>query len=55
MLDRQHGDIVWECDACGAALETETSDFDSARNLLRREGWKIRKQGDEWMYFLSWM
>jgi uncharacterized protein (DUF983 family) len=51
MLDRQHGDVVFECDACGTTLETETSDFGSARNLLRREGWRARKLGDGWMHF----
>jgi hypothetical protein len=50
MLDRQKGDVVFECDICGNVLETETSDFESARNLLRREGWRTLKVGDVWMH-----
>lgn len=39
-LDR--GNHVFQCDEqrCGETLETSTSNFDAARNLLRRAGWK---------------
>jgi hypothetical protein len=41
MLDRQKGDIVFECNACGDVLETNQADFDVARVIFRREGWRI--------------
>ncbi len=47
-MDRQKGDIVFECDGCGKVLETETADFDSAMNLLRRNRWKAVKVGAGW-------
>lgn len=50
MLERIHGDINFECDTCPEVLDTETSDFDSARDLLRREGWTISKVGTEWIH-----
>lgn len=39
---QDHGDYVFECDTprCGALLKTDTSNFEAARNLLRRRGWK---------------
>jgi hypothetical protein len=36
-----HGDHVFQCDEprCRETLETSTSNFDAARNLMRRAGW----------------
>lgn len=45
MRDRQFGQIVVECDACGDTLETETKDFAEARDIMQREGWKVRAEG----------
>jgi hypothetical protein len=50
MLDRQKGNVVFECDTCGESLDSETGSFDSAMNLFRREGWKARKVGDVWTH-----
>lgn len=50
MLDRQKGEIIFECDGCGGTLGTETGNFDSARNLLRRERWRAVKVGDVWQH-----
>lgn len=48
------GDIVFQCDVpkCRETLETATSNFEAARNLLRRAGWKpFRPPGaDEWSH-----
>lgn len=59
-----HGDIVWQCDGvlpdlkkgfphilhCLEALETNTSNFDAARNTLTRQRWKAIKKGLEWKH-----
>jgi hypothetical protein len=51
MMDRQNGGIIFiECDSCDEILDTETKDFDEARNVMRREGWKVRKIADEWLH-----
>lgn len=49
-IDR--GDIVFECDGCHAMLETGTSNFEAARNLLRRQRWKPRRKSakDDWLH-----
>lgn len=39
-LSRQYGLVVFECDDCGDALETETRDFHEALERLREEGWR---------------
>lgn len=44
-------EISFECDACGAELHTEQSGFDAAKEMAKREGWKIRKIVGEWMHF----
>ena len=50
MLDRQHGKIVFECDDCGAVLETGESDFSDAVSAMRDAGWTSRKIGDVWTH-----
>lgn len=50
MIDRQNGMLVVECDSCDATLETETRDFDEARAVMRREQWKVRKIGSDWIH-----
>ncbi len=43
MIDRQNGDVVFECDTCGEVLESATSDFNSAWNQAKRDGWRAKK------------
>ena len=50
MIDRQGGDVVFECDSCDEVLETEQADFNSAWNLAKREGWRARKIGADWCH-----
>lgn len=52
MLDRVHGLIVFECDGnkCHEVLETDTHDFNEARELLDEEGWRTTKQNNEWCH-----
>jgi len=53
MMDRQHGLILFECDVCGTVLETDERDFDTARGMLRSEGWSARKLGADWVHACS--
>ena len=50
MIDRQNGDLVFECDTCGEVLESATSDFNSAWNQAKRDGWRVKKIGTEWVH-----
>lgn len=51
-LTHDRGDIVFECDGCHAMLASNTSNFEAARNLLRRAGWKPVKRAasSEWLH-----
>lgn len=50
MIDRQHHEIVFECDACDETLATGESEFNDAISMFRRDGWKSEKVGDEWVH-----
>lgn len=50
MIDRQHGKIIFECDSCDETLTADTDDFTEAWNEAKREGWRSRKIGDEWLH-----
>ncbi len=50
MLDRIHGQIVFICDGCDDVLETETTDFNEAREMLRADDWRTSKDGDDWVH-----
>ena len=50
MLDRQHGNICFECDVCGDTLETEERDFTDAKRIFDRADWHARKIGADWIH-----
>lgn len=52
MMDRQKGNIVFECDGCQDVLETGTADWGSAQNALKRARWSAVKvdEGD-WEHY----
>jgi hypothetical protein len=37
-------------DSCDAVLDTDTNDFDQAREVMKREDWKVRKIAKEWLH-----
>ena len=43
VIDRQGGQIVFECDSCDETLETGTAEFRDAWSLAKREGWRSKK------------
>jgi len=53
MLDRQHGEVVFECDSCGETLTTGEDEFAQAMQLFRREGWRAVKddEDDTWQHY----
>lgn len=46
--DRQHGKIVFECDACDATFDGKSGDWDEVWNDAKAEGWKAKKLGRTW-------
>jgi hypothetical protein len=50
MIDRQHGEIIFECDACDETLETGESAWPHAHALFNAEGWHAEKVGDDWIH-----
>jgi hypothetical protein len=50
MLDRQYGEITYECDGCDDTLETGESEFSDALAMFRRLGWQAEKAGLDWTH-----
>ena len=59
MIHRQYDQIVIECDACEAllfeagaeGLGPGSSDWEVVWPAAKREGWKARRIGGEWLQF----
>lgn len=51
MLTRIYGKINFECDDCGEVLDSDTKDFDDAMGVLRAEGWRSEKLGQDWSHY----
>lgn len=50
MMDRQKGQIIFECDSCDETLETETNDLAEANACRKREGWGASQIGNDWIH-----
>lgn len=50
MIDRQHGEIVFECDGCDETIETGESEWADARAEFRRNDWRAEKVGNDWTH-----
>ncbi len=50
MIDRQHGKIVIECDACDTVYEGGSDEWAPVWISAKREGWKTRQIGSEWVH-----
>ena len=50
MIDRQFGNIIIECDSCPEVLLTHEPEFEQARAVMVRHGWKVRKIGKDWIH-----
>jgi ribosomal protein L37AE/L43A len=51
MIDRQGSKIVWECDSCDETFDSEEGEeFATAWARAKREGWKSKKIGTEWLH-----
>lgn len=53
MIDRQHGEIIFECDDCGDTLETGESEWVDAQAEFRREGWRAQNLSGEWLHLCA--
>lgn len=50
MLTRIYGKFVAECDACGETLQTNTKDFNEARDAMRAAKWTALQIGSDWVH-----
>jgi hypothetical protein len=51
MIDRQGNRILIECDSCDEVFEgDEDSEFSEVWSEAKREGWRSKKIGDEWVH-----
>ena len=50
MIDRQFGHVIIECDSCNETFTIESDDFMETWNAAKREGWRSRKIGDEFVH-----
>jgi hypothetical protein len=50
MIDRQHGKIVIECDACDETFQGDSDDWKEVWPAAKREGWRTRTVGNEWIH-----
>ena len=50
MIDRQFGEITFECDACDETIETGEEEWNHAMRHFRSAGWRSEKVGAEWTH-----
>lgn len=51
MIDRQGAKILFECDACDNVFESEDhQEFTEAWTAAKRDGWRAKKIGSEWVH-----
>lgn len=57
MIDRQGDNIVIECDSCDETFDADaegmgpaSSDFGLVWKAAKRDGWKTRKIGQDWVH-----
>lgn len=54
MIERQYGKIIFICDSCGDSLETDTKDFEEARQRGRDAGIRtFKSRSGAWMNYCS--
>ena len=52
MIDRQHGHIVIECDACPEIFDGQPDEeWGPTWASAKRDGWKTRQIAGEWLHF----
>ena len=50
MIHTERGEMIAECNECGTELPGGTLEFREFIADLKSEGWKIKKDGDEWQH-----
>jgi hypothetical protein len=50
MIDRQYGEITFECDGCEETLATGERDWPEAMAEFRTAGWRSEKVGADWTH-----
>lgn len=53
MIRRDKGELVAECDDCGEEFPGGVSEFNDFIQSLKDAGWRIRKDGDDWVHICT--
>jgi hypothetical protein len=51
MIRREGDEHLCECDGCGATEYSGTLGFLEFVRDLKEQGWKVRKEEDEWVHY----
>ena len=49
MIDRQFGDVTFECDGCDDTVETGESEWSDAMASFKRLNWRAEKVGNDFL------
>lgn len=50
MIHRDDGELVCECNTCTTEQYGGTLEFRDFVTQLKEDGWRIQKDGDEWIH-----
>lgn len=50
MIEKDGAHFVASCDFCSNHHDTEERDFYAAVEAVKRAGWRVFKQGQEWLH-----
>jgi hypothetical protein len=51
MITQWNHEQIAECDGCHTTLDTNTSDFRAALEVIKDAGWRVCRAGDGWGHF----
>lgn len=50
-VHQEADEIIFECDGCADTLETDTSNWDDALEVLRKDKWKAERKSSGWNHY----
>lgn len=47
----RHKTYAFDCDGCGTAIDTECFDFGKAVDVMKAQGWRAVREGEQWQHY----